>query len=91
MTEGLKYFTFNTDMGWIGVLSSARELRRTTLPQPSAPEARQILGESQATWAPSLFDSLVQRFRTTSVVAGQPFLTGLTYPGLPSFNAKRGK
>jgi methylated-DNA-[protein]-cysteine S-methyltransferase len=64
MTRELTYLVFNTDMGWIGVSASARGLWRTTLPQPSAQEARQLLGESRATWSPYLFEDLVQRFRT---------------------------
>ncbi len=59
----LKYVTFNTDIGWIGLLSSKGGLVRTTLPQPSAPEARQLLGDSLAAWSPYLFDDLIQRFK----------------------------
>ncbi len=63
MSGELKYITFNTDMGWVGVLGSAEGLLGTILPQRSAPEARQILGDSvnRATWSPSLFDDLVER------------------------------
>jgi len=65
MTEELKYITFNTDMGWVGILSSARGLLRSTLPQSSAREARQLLGDSvnKATWSPHLFEDLVERLR----------------------------
>ena len=65
MTEELKYITFNTDMGWVGILSSARGLLRNTLPQSSAREARQLLGDSvnHATWSPHLFEDLVERLR----------------------------
>jgi methylated-DNA-[protein]-cysteine S-methyltransferase len=65
MTGELQYIVFNTDMGWIGILASVKGLRRTTLPQRSAQEARQLLGDSinDATWAPHLFDDLVQRLR----------------------------
>ena len=64
MTEELKYITFNTDMGWVGILSSARGLLHITLPQLPAREARQLLGDSvnQATWSPYLFEDLVERF-----------------------------
>ena len=62
MTRELKYVTFNTGMGWIGILSSARGLVRTTLPQPSAQEAHQLLGTSHAIWSPYLFSDLIQRF-----------------------------
>ncbi len=59
----LGYVTFNTDAGWIGILSSARGLRRTTLPQPSAQKARQLLADSLAAWSPQPFDGLIQRFK----------------------------
>ncbi len=63
MTTELTYAVFNTEMGWIGVLGSARGLRHTTLPQPSPQAAYQLLGES-ATWSPHLFEDLAQRFGT---------------------------
>ncbi len=64
MIQELRYVVFDTEIGWIGILSSRRGLRRTTLPQPSAEEARQLLAENEATWAPYPFDDLVQRLRT---------------------------
>lgn len=63
MTRTLKYVIFNTDMGWIGVLGSARGLWRTTLPQPTAEKANELLGEKYAIWSPYLFDDLIQRLR----------------------------
>jgi methylated-DNA-[protein]-cysteine S-methyltransferase len=63
MTGELNYVNFNTDMGWIGVLSSARGLLRATLPQPSAEEACKLLGISHATWSPHLFADLIQCFQ----------------------------
>ncbi len=65
MTRGLKYITFNTDMGWVGLLASAKGLLGTTLPQRSAQKACQLLGDSvnQATWSPHLFDDLMERFK----------------------------
>jgi len=52
-------------MGWVGILSSAQGLLRTTLPQHSAQQARHLLGESSndAVWSPSLFDDLIRRFQ----------------------------
>ena len=51
-------------MGWVGILGSVKGLRCTTLPQPSAQEARQLLGDTNdATRAPHSFDNLIQRFR----------------------------
>ncbi len=66
MTRELKYVTFNTDMGWIGILSSAQGLLCTTLPQHSVQEVRRLLGDSEkyAPGSPHLFDDLIQRFKT---------------------------
>jgi len=64
MTRELKYITFNTNMGWVGILGSATGLRCTTLPQPSAQKAQYLLGDTNnATWAPHSFDNLIQRCR----------------------------
>ena len=62
MTEELSYITFNTDMGWVGILSSAKGLLGTTLPQRSAQEACQLLGDSvsRAIWS---FDDLMERLK----------------------------
>ncbi|MFC2020547.1 methylated-DNA--[protein]-cysteine S-methyltransferase [Chloroflexota bacterium] len=65
MPEELKYVTFNTAMGWIGILASASGLVATTLPQPSAGEAYRQLGSGvrQATCSPRRFAELTERFR----------------------------
>ncbi len=65
MTQQLNYITFNTDIGWIGILSSAKGLLGTTLPQPSIDEVRQLLGDSisYATWSPHLFKDLMERLK----------------------------
>jgi len=65
MTGELNYITFNTSMGWIGVSGSVKGLLRTTLPQRSAQEAHQLLGDSVncATWSPRLFEGLMERLR----------------------------
>jgi len=65
MTGELEYITFNTDMGWIGVLGSTKGLLRTTLPQPSAQQAHQLLGDSvnYAAWSPHRFEGLMERLR----------------------------
>ncbi len=64
MTGRLRYITFSTDIGWIGMLASAKGLLGTTLPQPSAQEACQLLGNSVncALWSPRLFDDLMECF-----------------------------
>ena len=65
MTEELHYITFNTSMGWVGILASAKGLLGTTLPQSSAQEACLLLGNSlnQASWSPHLFTDLAERFQ----------------------------
>ena len=65
MTQQLNYITFNTDIGWMGILGSAKGLLRTTLPQPSVQEVRQLLGDSinYAIWSPHLFEGLMERLR----------------------------
>ncbi len=65
MTRELEYITFITDMGWVGILASAKGLCGTTLPQCSAQEARELLGDSvnQATWSPHLFGNLMERLK----------------------------
>ncbi|MFC1897320.1 methylated-DNA--[protein]-cysteine S-methyltransferase [Chloroflexota bacterium] len=65
MTQQLHYITFNTEIGWIGILSSANGLLRTTLPQRSDQEARQLLGNnvSYANWSPHLFKDLIERLQ----------------------------
>ncbi len=65
MTAELEYITFETDMGWVGILASVNGLQATTLPQPSAQEAQQLLGKNvnQATWSPRRFADLVERFK----------------------------
>lgn len=65
MTQQLNYIIFNTDMGWMGILSSAKGLLCTTLPRPSAQEIRQLFGESinHASWSPHLFQDLMQRLK----------------------------
>ena len=65
MKEELRYITFNSDGGWLGILSSTKGLLRVTLPQHSAQEAHQLLGDraNYAAWSPQLFDDLIQRLR----------------------------
>ena len=65
MTGELKYATFNTDMGWVGILASAKGLLATTLPQRSAEEANQLLGSkvNQAMWSPRPFADLMERLK----------------------------
>ncbi len=64
MPQQLNYVIFNTDQGWLGIVGSARGLRRITLPHPSAQEIRQQLGDAtnHATRSPHLFQNLIERF-----------------------------
>jgi len=64
MTRQLNYIVFNTDMGWMGIVGSARGLCRIILPRPSTQEVRQRLGDitGQATRSPHLFQELMERF-----------------------------
>ena len=61
----LSYITFATDSGWVGILSSARGVKRLTLPQPSAQGALELLGSSlsHATRSPHQFEDLISRLR----------------------------
>jgi methylated-DNA-[protein]-cysteine S-methyltransferase len=65
MTEELKYAIFSTKMGWLGILGSSKGIRQTTLPQPSAQDARRLLGKSldYTEPAPNLFQDLIERFQ----------------------------
>jgi methylated-DNA-[protein]-cysteine S-methyltransferase len=64
MSGKLKYIIFETDMGWVGILASARGLLATTLPQPTAPEARQLLERiNEANKSPDAFHDLVERLK----------------------------
>ena len=65
MTRGLHYVIFKTDAGWLGILGSTEGVLRITLPQRSAREVRQLLGDSvaQAGWSPGLFQDLMERLR----------------------------
>ena len=61
----IKYVIFNTDMGWVGILASPKGLLATTLPQRSAEEVNQLLGNrvNQAKWSPQHFADLVERLK----------------------------
>jgi methylated-DNA-[protein]-cysteine S-methyltransferase len=65
MSRELKYTTFNTDMGWLGILGSSYGLVRITLPHPSAQEAKQLLGNrvKEAAYSADFFADLIKRLR----------------------------
>ncbi|MFC2014841.1 methylated-DNA--[protein]-cysteine S-methyltransferase [Chloroflexota bacterium] len=88
MTGELKYTTFNTDMGWVGILASASGLLATSLPQQSRDEAHQQLGErvNQATWSPGSFPGLIGRLKAYFCGDdGVTFPDGLDLPAATSF------
>jgi len=87
MAGELEYITFNTNMGWIGILGSAKGLLRTTLPHPSAEEARQLLGNSlnYATWSPHRFQDIVPRLRTYFAGRKETFPDELDLTGATAF------
>ena len=61
----MEYVIFNTDMGWIAILGSVRGLVSVTLPQKSAQEAFEALGEAikHATLSPDRFEDLIKRLQ----------------------------
>ena len=52
-------------MGWVGLLGSVNGLRQATLPQPSAEEARHVIGidQQQVSSAASMFRDVVKRLK----------------------------
>ena len=65
LNKGLKYAVCNTGMGWVGILGSAKGLMRTTLPQHSNQEARQLLGNdiSHAVRSPQSLEGVIERLK----------------------------
>jgi methylated-DNA-[protein]-cysteine S-methyltransferase len=65
MTLRPEYVTIDTRLGWVGILGSARGIRRTTLPQASAEEARRLLGVplDHAELSPGSFQDLSARLK----------------------------
>ena len=60
----LRYLVFQTSHGWMGCLSSAVGLLRTTLPQSSPQRAIEMLSSTieQAAWAPDSFAEIIPMF-----------------------------
>jgi methylated-DNA-[protein]-cysteine S-methyltransferase len=87
MTGQLKYVTFDTKMGWVGILGSPKGIMRTTLPQPSAEEARRLLGKQADCAEPSrrLFENLIARFRSYFLAEKVDFPDELDLSGATSF------
>ena len=63
MAAELRYTTFNTKMGWLGILDSEKGLLAITLPQPSREQALKQLGDDidHAAPSPAEFNDLTTR------------------------------
>jgi len=72
MTQEFYYAVFATSAGWMGILGSPQGLFVTTLPCPSAEEARRMLGDrvTRAACPPDSFNDLIERFQR--YFTGQP-------------------
>jgi methylated-DNA-[protein]-cysteine S-methyltransferase len=65
MANNLKYVTFETALGWVGLLASENGLLAVTLPRETAEEARQMPGSGagEAVLAPDFFNGTVERLQ----------------------------
>jgi len=90
MAGELRYITFSTEAGWLGILSSPRGLLCITLPQRSQQDARQMLGDGvdYAVWSPRSFENLVERFSTYFSGCRAGFPDELDLSGATAFQCK---
>jgi len=90
VTGELRYAAFDTEMGWVGILASARGLLGTTLPRSSAEEARTLLGANvgKASWAPQEFTDLMARLRAYFAGGSVAFSDKLDLGGATAFQRK---
>ncbi|UCH42940.1 MAG: MGMT family protein [Dehalococcoidales bacterium] len=90
MSDELKYTTFKTALGWVGILASPAGLLSTTLPQNSAEEAYQLLGinHTQVTCYPCLFEDLTDRLQTYLSGGKTSFLDKLDLSAATFFQRK---
>ncbi|MFH1383272.1 MAG: methylated-DNA--[protein]-cysteine S-methyltransferase [Chloroflexota bacterium] len=86
----LKYATFQTTLGWVGVMASANGLVSTTLPQPNDQAARQSLGisDNQAVWDPEEFGDLDKRLQAYFSGQKVAFTDKLDLSGATPFESK---
>ncbi len=65
MGSELKYITFDTDLGWVGILASNNGLLKATLPQRTSQEVLDLLGTEvrEAIWSPGGFTDLTERIK----------------------------
>jgi len=89
MKEKRRYYysVCPTRFGWVGLLGSARGLRRTTLPQPTAANARAGLGPESEGALPGegFFDDLAERLRRYFAGEVVTFPDALDLSGRPRF------
>ena len=87
MSGKLEYITFQTKMGWVGILASANGLLATTLPQPSAREAQRQLGggAEQAERSPNRLADLRARLKAYFNSERVPFPDELDLSGATPF------
>ena len=65
MAEDYRFFIFDTELGYVGILGSGAGLRRTTLPQSSEGEVADLLlvNETAASSSAQFFGDLAGRLR----------------------------
>jgi len=65
MAKKLTYTVFQTNQGWMGILTSKDGILAATLPQTTRQQAFDLLGEKvkQADFSPDKLSSLTQRFQ----------------------------
>jgi len=87
MAQELRYCTFATDTGWIGLLASEEGLVTITLPRQSDGDALQELGgkANQAIWSPELFTDLAERLKNYFSGKREEFIDRLDLSGATSF------
>ena len=82
-----RYTVFETNMGWVGILSSEKGLLRTTLPQYKPEYAAHLLGEKLAHATPStfLFENTVKQLQSYYAGHSTSFTDNLDLSGATAF------
>lgn len=90
MSRKLYYVIFNTAAGWVGLLSSAAGLKRTTLPQASREKAIAALGvdAAKAILSQVFFKDLFTRFNNYFMGQRVDFPDKLDLQGATDFQRK---
>ena len=87
MTTPLKLYLCETELGWVGLVLSAKGLRATTLPRPSREEAlREVVGQG-ATQPASEAEAgaLAQRIRALAAGHAPHLAAAIDWNGLSPF------